>query len=265
MDARQKRWRATVAAATAASALCLCALAPAAQADSFTIGKVRLDLDSSISPAKLPQKKRIPASLRFHLGMTALDGGRPPALQDVSLDFNRAGITDIKGLAKCSEAKLADTTTEAALKACGKALLGRGLAVAAIEFPDQAPFDANAPVLVFNAGKAGGQQRIVSQSYALTPAPTTFIVPVTIERGSGVYGTHVGFRIPEISSGYGSLRSLDINVGRRWKAGKVRRSYITARCPVKGITIQPFAHAAVTFADGAAGEGTIFRACTVKR
>jgi hypothetical protein len=152
------------------------------------------------------------------------------------------------------------------MRVCGKALLGRGLAVAAIEFPDQAPFDANAPVLVFNAGKAGGRQKIVSQSYALTPAPTTFIVPVTIEKGTGIYGTHVEFRIPEISSGYGSLRSLDINVGRRWKVRKVKRSYITARCPIKGpLTIQPFAHGTFNFADGSAGEGTIYRACRVAR
>jgi hypothetical protein len=258
--------RATKALAYAAGVLAIAAgSAPAASADSFSIGNVRLDLDSSISPSKLPQKKRVPATLKFHLGITANDGGRPPALQDVSLDFNRAGITDIKGLAKCNEAKLANTTTEAALAACRKALLGRGLAIAAIEFPDQAPFDANAPVLVFNAGKVGGQQKIVSQSYALTPAPTTFIVPVSIEKGKGIYGTHVEFRIPEISSGYGSLRSLDIQVGRRWKVRKVRRSYITARCPVKGVTIQPFAHAAVNFSDGAAGEGTIFRACRVAR
>src|ERR1044072_1982057 len=104
----------------AIAVLSMATAASSATAETFTIGNQSLSLDSTITPSKLPQKKRVPASLHFHIGITNTAGtGRPSAMQDVSLDFNRAGITDINGLSTCSEAKLANTTTADAMRVCG--------------------------------------------------------------------------------------------------------------------------------------------------
>src|SRR5690606_31808810 len=117
------------------------------------------------------------------------DGKHPPAARTFEGEVDRNGALNPKGLPVCKQGQLEARTTEAALKACKGALIGKGSAQAEVEFAESAPFDARGPLLVFNGGGTAKKTKILVHVYANVPAPTAFITQVFVTRiNKGKFG-----------------------------------------------------------------------------
>ena len=99
-----------------------------------------------------------------------------------------------------------------------------------IQFPEQAPFGASGPLLIFNASK-GNKQALLLHVYAKVPAPTTFVVPVTIKKTGGKYGTNAFIKVPLITSGQGSVTSFKAKIGKKWSVKGQKESLLNAVLP----------------------------------
>lgn len=191
--------------------------------------------------------KVTPAGLDVTETTATSDGSVPPVLKTATVEFDKAGILDTKGLPTCRPAKLENTNAPQARRACPTAILGKGNADAKVVFPDQAPLDAPAPVTVFNGTPIGGRPNFLIHAYTTVPAPTTFVVPGKVVRDHGKFSYKITFQVPPIAGGYGSLVLFHTKVKRTWTYKGKKHSYISGKCPHSGsVLIQGTFH----FADG---------------
>ena len=131
-----------LAAALAATAL--------GQGQTVKAGNLVVFVDGGFSPQKLPRATPAPISLHAETTLKTADGTIPPAAKTLFVEFDKNGHLNTKGLPSCTVGKLQSTLTAQAKAACGQALIGTGDAHAEIAFPEQAPFSAGGPILIFN-------------------------------------------------------------------------------------------------------------------
>jgi hypothetical protein len=172
------------------------------------------------------------------------------------MSFDKQGKIDTKGLPTCEVRELENTLTDDAKRKCKDALVGKGRTNAIVDFPDQEPFDAPAPLLAFNGGKG----QIIFHAFAHVPTPTTFVVPAKISKASGKFGTKVSVNIPLIAGGNGRLTDFDLTVKRTWTHKGKKRSYVSAMCK----TGQFVASGVFRWNDGTTINGDITRPCKSK-
>ncbi len=250
---------------TGALALGICALglalvalaASAASGQTVRAGSLIAKIDGRISPSALPKKKPAPITLKLFGSLSTADGSHPPALKKLNLDFDRHGHLYTKGLPTCTVGQLESTLTAQARHVCGKALIGNGRVGAEIAFPEQAPFSASGPLLIFNGRPKGGKQVLIFHVYARVPAPTTFVTTAVIGKAHGIYGTSADVRIPTITNGQGSLTSFRAKLRKSWHYKGKKRSLLLASCPTGHL----FAHGDFIFADGSRLSGKVTRSC----
>jgi hypothetical protein len=224
------------------------------------LGNIVVTINGSISPSKLPKKKPAPIKLKLDGTMGTKDGSHVPPLKEVFLEFDRNGHLNTKGLASCTVGKLQSTLTAQAKAKCGKALIGTGRATAEVQFPEQAPFSAGGPLLIFN-GSHGSKQLLILHVYAKVPAPTTFVTTAVIGKGKGPYGTSAKIAVPSITSGQGSVTGFKASIKKTFTAKGRKQSVLTATC--KSGTLR--ARGDFTFSTGAKLSGTVTRSCTPKK
>jgi hypothetical protein len=257
----RKRFRSRRAKA-ALLGLTILALAavPAAIAlgDTVTAGNLTIEVEGVISPTRLPKKEAAPITLTVSGSVKTDDGSHPPALKSVALEFDKAGQIYTKGLPTCDPAKLTATLTAQAKAICGPALVGTGTVSAQILFPEQAPFDASGPLLIFNGKPKGGRPVLVFQVHADVPAPTTFVTTGVISKASGRYGTSTEIAIPTIVGGQGSLTSFKATLHKTWTYKGEKKSLLVASCPTGSL----LAHGEFTFVEGTRISGDIAKPCT---
>ena len=120
-------------------------------------------------------------------------------------------------------------------------------------FPEQAPFPVASPITLFNGPRKDGNPTVFAHAYTTVPVPTTFIVPVVIEKiHKGVYGYRTKAKIPRIASGDGhpDLRPPDDR-----QSGPTRASSTATSTPAaKPGSLQ--ARGKFTFQDGTVLRGT---------
>jgi hypothetical protein len=156
--------------------------------------------------------------------------------------------------------QLQSTLTAQAKRACGEALIGSGRVSAEIAFPEQAPFSAGGPLLIFNASR-GAKQMLVMHVYANVPAPTTFVTTAKIGKGKGIYGTSALVRIPAITAGQGSLTSFKAKLRKSFPHRGHKQSLLTATCKSGRL----HARGDFFFAGGPKLSGKVTRSCTPTR
>jgi hypothetical protein len=239
------------------SALAVAVVAVAA-GETVRAGNVEIEIEGGISPKKLPKKAPAPITLKVSGSIKTSDGSRVPALKTLALEFDRHGHIYTKGLPTCSPAKLRSTLTAQAKKVCGAALVGTGRVGAEIYFPEQPPFAASGPLLIFNGAPKGGKPVLIFHVHADVPAPTTFVTEGVISKASGKYGTSTEIAIPTIVSGQGSLTSFAATIHKTWTYKGQKRSLLLASCP----TGQLFAHGEFAFADATKISGDVAKSCT---
>lgn len=221
-------------------------------------GNLEVSIDGTISPKKLPKHEPAPITLKVKGSIATTDGTHVPALKTIDLQFDRHGSLDTKGLPVCKASKLQSTLTSQALRACASSLVGRGRVSAEIAFPEQAPFDASGPLLIFNGKPKGNKQTLIFHVYAHVPAPTTFVTEAVISKTGGKYGTEALIQIPTIVGGQGSLTSFQATLHKTWTYKHAKRSLLLASCP-SGVL---FAHGTFEFADHTKLSGNVEAPCT---
>jgi hypothetical protein len=242
--------------------LCLCALTAlgvsAAGGEIVHEGNLVISIDGGITPTKLPKKTPAPITLKLKGSIKTADGSHPPALKTLSLQFDKSGHIYTKGLPTCTTNQLQSTLTAQARKVCGDALVGSGRVSAEIAFPEQPPFPASGPLLIFNGAPKGAKPVLIFHVHANVPAPTTFVTTAVISPAHGKYGTSTLVEIPTITGGQGSLTSFEATIHKTWTYKGQRKSLLLASCP----TGQLIAHGEFAFADGSKLSGNVARPCT---
>lgn len=253
--------RKSVLRAAAIAAVALSALAGTALALRLQAGNVVVVTDGGINPTKLPKHRFAPITLHGHGKISTVDGSVPPVLEQITLFFDKHGEVETRGLPVCTPFKLAATTTKTARRNCRGAIVGKGFGRALIDFPDQPPFMASSPITIFNGRKKGRNPTVLAHAYLGVPAPTTFIVPIEIQRvRKGRYGFKTVAKIPKIAGGAGVPIYGRLKIGRRWRHGGQTLSYANASCPDGRLQ----ARGRFDFDDGNRLQGTFFQRCRAR-
>jgi hypothetical protein len=245
-----------------AAAVALLTVPAAAVALHLRAGDLLITAQGGFSPKALPRDRDAPITLHGGGSLSTLSGQLPPILQTITIEFDRHGSLQTLGLPVCTRARLVATTVRQARLNCPGAIVGRGFGKAVVKFPEQGPIPATSPITLFNGPRKHGNATVLAHAHLDIPAPTTFIVPVEIERiHRGAYGYRTVARIPKIAGGYGHPISGHLTIGRRWTYRGVRHSYVNARCQTGHLQ----ARGLFTFDTGLTLRANFFRPCQVRR
>jgi hypothetical protein len=245
-------------------ALATVALAIAAASASALVleaGDLVLNAEGGFAPTKLP--KHVDAPIKIYGGGKAStkSGELPPIVETLTIEFDRHGHVETKGLEVCPAGRLQSTTVPQARKSCPNAIVGEGKGSAIVAFPEQKPIPISSPITLFNGPKKNGDDTIIAHAFTTVPVPTTFIVPVVIEKiHHGVYGYRTKAKIPKIAGGAGHPISGNITVDRKWTFKGKKYSYVNARCETGHLQ----AKVKASFKDGTFLTGTFIKRCSVR-
>ncbi len=225
------------------------------------VGNLVLTGRGGFTPEALPKRHNAPIILHGAGHVSTLDGQLPPILEKVIAEFDRHGALDTTGLGVCTVQKLQATTVARARRVCADAIVGEGVGHGVVKFPEQKPIPVSSPLTLFNGPKEHGQYTVIGHGYLNVPVPTTYIVPVVIEKiHNGNYGYRINVKIPPIAGGYGIPISVKGKVGRKWTFEGKEHSYLNARCEIGYLE----AKGQFFFKDGTFLSGTFARPCKVR-
>lgn len=195
-------------------------------------GNICVADDGGISPTKLPRHGKAPVTARLNAEISTRDGSHPPAFKSMDLKVEKNISIDPVGLPTCKAAQLQATSSAAAKRACGEAIVGSGKAEVEVAFPEQAPFRSTGPLVLFNGGRQGPTTTLFLHAYVNVPAPTAIVVPATVTRiHEGRFGLRIQATVPKIAGGSGSVTEFELEVGRRYTYQGKKKSFLTASCP----------------------------------
>jgi hypothetical protein len=244
------------------AAICvLVALLAAASASGalVIVNNIVLHADGGFQPRQLPRKGYAPIDFQGYFDIAARSGIRPPALRQAKIDFDRDGRLDVAGLPTCPPERVAAASTSEARRVCAGALVGTGKVEAVVELAD-GPAPVSAPLTFFNGPRLGGNPTVILHARTPAPAPQTFAIQAPIEKRQGRFRYRVTLDFPPILDGLGSITYVEADVGRHYKAGGAKRSYVSARCS-DGVLAT---HGRFTFEDEEETviDGSVEKACT---
>jgi hypothetical protein len=244
--------------ALAATAL----LIASASAIRLTAGDLVVTAGGGFSPKALPPDHFAPIEIHGGGKLSTVSGDFPPVLKTITIEYDKHGAVQTNGLPICTKGKLSNTTVTAARHNCPGAIVGKGFGRATVVFPDSKPIPASSPITVFNGPKKHGQYTVIGHAYTTVPAPTTFIVPVVIQKiHEGRYGYRTTINIPPIAGGYGIPIAGHVKVDRKWTYKKHRYSFVNASCPDGHLQ----ARGKFDFNDGTVLSGTFTNTCIIRR
>ncbi len=232
-----------------------------AEPESARIGNLVLTDNGGIIPRALPRHEQAPISAIIDAHIATVDGAHPPAIRSVAVDFDKTIVVDARGLPACKRGQLEARPTPAAKSACPDAIVGEGDGDVEVAFPEQAPFSATGPIVLFNGGVHGSTTRLYVHTYVSVPAPTAVVATVELTRiHRGHFGIHAVAEIPRIAGGAGSVTRFKLRIGRRFTFRGRKQSYLTASCP----TGRYFTEGTARFEDGTQLGLTHVLPCTPK-
>jgi hypothetical protein len=207
---------ATVAAGTASGAL-------------VAVDEIVLRADGSFQPRTLPRDRHVPIEFEGRIDIDAKDGGRPSPLQQALIDFDHDGRLSVAGLPACAPETIAQASTEEARSSCRGAIVGSGHIEASVALPG-GTVPASSELTIFNGPRLGSGPSALLHARFTVPATETYAVVVPIERRRGEFRYRARLDLPPIAGGLGALTHIDVEIGRRYRAGGRNRSYLAARC-----------------------------------
>ena len=233
----------------------------AAAAIVLRAGPIEVVGEGGFTPTTLPKHEFAPIIIHGEGRIGTTDGSLPPILKELTVWYDKHGEVVTKGLPYCTKGKLAATTSKTARKVCAGSIVGEGRGTAVIAFPEQRPFKASSPITIFNAAPHNGNPTVLAHAYLGVPAPTTYIVPVEIQRvHNGPFGFRTEAEIPRIAGGYGIPLEGALTIGKKWTFKGKRLSYINASCPSGKLQ----AKVETEFTDATKLSGLILKRCKGK-
>jgi len=235
--------------------LSVCAAALALFALSTSVGSaekirkegVTVSVSGKLTPTALPRRGTAPIGISVGGTIAATPPAGPPKLTKLTIALNRNGWLDTQGVPRCRLGQIRPSTTREALAACGSSLVGEGSFAANVKIPEQSPFPSNGKVLAFN-GRLHGRPAIFAHIYGLRPVPTSNVLPFTISKSAGTYGTQLEASFPRVTGEWGYVRAISMNLNRRFSVHGKTRGYVNASCPApRGFPGASFPLARATF------------------
>src|SRR4051794_25089107 len=206
------------------------ALAGAAHAALLKTGNLMLEADGGFTPRKLPRRAYAPIDFKGHANIMAVDGGIPAPPTQIVIDFDHDGRPSTRGVATCDSPLLRDATVDEGRAICARAVVGTGLVEALIAREGQPPMPVSSPLTLFNGPPQEGHPTVVLHARTTEPAVQTLVVTIPIERRAGAFRYRATIDLPTIAVGRGALTHIDVDIGRRYRFGGKKRSYVSARC-----------------------------------
>lgn len=237
----------------------LSALGGGAGAAMIAIDNLVLRADGGFEPRKLPRRGYAPIQFRGFVDIASRDGARPSPLRRAVIDFDRDGRLSVAGLPTCPPERVANASPAAARAACRGAIVGTGRVEAEIALAGGIVAAAS-PLTIFNGPRVGGAPSVVLHAQTTVPGTQTYAIVAPIQRRRGGFRYRVVLEIPPIAAGFGALTRIEAKVGRRWRAGGKRRSYVAARC-TDGIL---HTHGRFEFEDGMIVDGSVEKFCAAR-
>jgi hypothetical protein len=226
------------------------------------IPSAEFPVDVGFGPTALPKTVQTPISLTAQGEISEFDGSHPPALRELTMEFDKAIEMHTAGIPSCRRGHLGGPTdTEAALKACRSALIGEGELTVQVAYPETDPVDVPSRLLVFKGGERDGKTTLFIHAYLSNPVSAAIVIPVTIARHpSRLFRTRAIAKIPQIADGYGSITKFDFRISSEVEVEGRRVNPISATCPDGELRVFNLGK----FEDGTKSETEVIRACTAK-
>jgi hypothetical protein len=252
---------------SAVLALVVLTSAVAARGELIQQGNLRVHFDGQLRPHALPREHPAPVSVSLEGAVSTSDGTRPPQLREMTIAVNRAGVVSSTGLPTCSAPQLQQTSSEAALRVCRSALVGRGHFAANVDFPGAPLIPARGEILAFNS-RLHGRPGMLLHLYGSSPVRAAFVLPFEIShRRQGQYGAVFSTKIPELASDLGYVTDISMKIGRTYNYKGQPHSFLSASCAAPagfpGGSF-PLARATFSFANGQRLTTGLSRACKVR-
>ena len=150
---------------------------------------------------------------------------------------------------------------------CKTALVGRWSFRAQLALGVEKDVPATGDIVVFNSRREG-QPALLIHLFVGVPVRLTMIVPITIgHKKDGEFGTVLRARIPKLGGGLGSVTEIDLKLGRQYRVGGKRRTYLSAACsapPGLNIGVFPFLRGSFRFEAHRKLEATLTKTCRVR-
>jgi hypothetical protein len=233
------------------------ALVPTGQAEVSQKNGVRVAVDGSLSPSRLPRKGSAPVSVSVSGQISPLNEATLPQLQKMTIAINSAGRLNLKGIPHCRIGHINPSNNQEALEACGSSLIGEGSFSADVKLPEQSPFPSEGRLLAFN-GTIGGKPAIFGHIYGTKPLPTSFVLPFRVKQKKGTYGTILEAAFPRATGEWGYVTGISLDLDKR---------FLSAGCPApKGFSkaVFPLLQTTFSFAGGLKLDNTLTRSCKAK-
>jgi hypothetical protein len=248
-----------------ATGLCLALVAvlaasAAAEEAVVKVNDIIIRADGGFQPRTLPRHRFVPIGFQGYFDIAAKGGGKPVALREAVIDFDRDGRLNTAGLPACSPERLAEIGVREGRKICGGAIVGSGRIEAFIELAGGGAVQGSSALTIYNGPTQEGRPTVVLHARTTVPETQTFAILVPIERRPGGFRYRARLVVPEIAGGRGSITRVEVDVGRRFTSAGKRRSYVSARCS-DGILRT---HGRFTFVDGTIVDGSVEKGCTAR-
>lgn len=238
-----------------------------AQAALVQHGDLFITFNGELTPAALPRHAPTPIDIRVAATIRTPDDVNPPALRQITVEINRYGRLETRGLPRCSASRIQATSTAVALAACRSALVGTGSFTANETFPEVNSFPSSGRILAFNS-TVGGRPAILAHVYGTQPLSTSRNLTFRLRSSTGTYGTVLSATLPKSINDSGYLKSISLRLHRLYTYRGATHSYLSADCPAPAGfpgAVFPLAHASMSFADGVTLSSTVIRSCRVRR
>jgi hypothetical protein len=247
--------------------LCLAGATLASAAEFDQKGNLRVGVEGKMVPTSLPRSGTAPISVTVGGKITTTDGTLPPQLRTISIEINRHGRLDYRGLPTCRMSEIQPANNAKALAACRSALVGEGTFSADVVLQGQPPYPSKGRLLVFN-GREGGHQVLYGHIYTAQPFTNSFVITFAIKGiAHGTYGTALIADLPQSLGSWGYVTGIEMTLKRDFTSHGSSRSYVSAGCPApKGTSVVPFslARASFAFAGGERLGSTLVRSCRAR-
>jgi hypothetical protein len=252
--------RRTILAVVAAAAVAAVS-ATAAHGALIVVPPLVLHADGDYKPHALPRHHYAPIEFDGHANVKRQGGGVPAALERATLEFDRDGLLTTRGLPVCRPAQIEAASPAAARKICRRAQVGEGRLGGVIALPVGLAIPAVSPLTLFNGPRVHGRPSVLAhaQLTVLGIGAETFTILIPIERAHGEYRYKASVQMPEIAGGYGVITTVRAEIGRRFRSGGKKRSYVSARCTRGLLQV----HGEFDFADGTIMYGEVSKPCTM--
>lgn len=250
----------------AIAALALLATAIPAAAELTQRGDLFVRFDGGISPRALPRADLAPVAVRIEGTIRILSRHHPPALRRIKIALNRSGKLTTRGLPVCHRQQIDPATPAKALAVCGPALVGGGGFTVKTLIQNQPSVIAPGEILLFNT-VVHGHTAILAHVYQTEPAPITRFIVFHIRHAKGTFGTVLTGDLPDSVSRNGYLKSIFLQLQRRYLFRGRPQAYLSASCAAPpGIHVAsfPFARASMAFSDGRVLSSVLTRSCKVR-